>query len=330
MMKRIFALVILLVLCSVAFTAQAAQKLFDQVSFLEPFHLLGTISTAASKDCIYRLMDTKEVYCWQMDTGDYSYFGTVPALPDVDLEIPLSKQPEEMQQTLMEAVYSLTTDENGNLYGINHLFGRVCLITPERTEWLPVTLDASVINTLDSAYPPSLTQLWITNETLYGFYDLSVPTRTKNFAPTLLSFSLVDGHCTVTQLPNTVTLCPYQPGQVLLLQSDASGALSLHVYTLSTGESVSLPQAVPVNIPAGAYLDFWDASSYVGGLAYDVDRDVIYLASATQLWLSRDGHEFAQSDDTVEWSYLTPTSNQAWVLQNGAYAFKNGAVYLVE
>lgn len=340
-MRKHFALgMAALCLCLFMIVPAKADELFNEDDFYTPLFgdkLVGASATASSATAVYRLMNTNErestgdIYCWSLSDSSYTLYAASIPIPTVNLETPVSQLTGEDRENLLNSVFYLLTDEAGTLYGLNPHAARVGVITGEGITWSDVTLDLSIINGTDSVYPPNAMNLFIRENTLFLFYDLSTVNGGEAYEPALLAIDLDSGECTVTPLPQTVGLCWYQEGAVLLMQRENDQELCFQVYQLKTGESTRLEATVPIALSDSVYeaegysKGDWFFSSItgaVGGLTWDAERDVIYVVDSTHLWASVDGASFA-TIARAEWDYLNSYYSNGQVLETGQYLYAN-------
>ncbi len=329
-MKRISAL-ILAVMLIFGLAAAKAEIIFDfdfgDSIDLYKNGLVGRQDVMVVQNKVYALYDSNEIYCWDGEQKTYSFFANVEAVPGMDLDIPFSKQTEEIQAGLRNCVFSLLSDGE-QLYGFNIISGKIGVITADGITWNEVTLDVSVLNQLDASYPLSVNCAFIYDNQMIATYDMFDATNKGDYAPVILQFDLSTGACTVTDYPKAITMCHYQDDTMLVLEDQGTTVPTLTLYNLITGQSTPLGMDAPFTVNRKLLTDKYEILDTLGGLAYDAATDTIYIANRTNLWFSTAGGAFQATTLTDQpWDYMN-TFGEAWVLPNGTYVYRNGSVYV--
>lgn len=292
-----------------------------------PFGDVGNgLGIAVLGNSVYQLMVNGDIYVWEQATGEYSYYSHVPAEPFNNVEIPLDRQPESVQQEMRESVSRLIPSDEG-LYGFNYTSGKVGLIDQEGWHPLSCKLDVSGLFLTTDNYPRNLRNTFICEGKLYAFHDINL---TKNVQPNtqLLIFDLSTGGCTTIPMPFTITFCQYTPGKLLCMQSNEGNNPSLSIYDINSQCFTPLSIAMPLEFDQSVFSNAWHLRCMASGLAYDVERNIIYLADANTLWRSIDGTPFVGINLTNGWMQKMEVSD-AWVLTSGGYIIQNGWPYYV-
>ena len=332
-MKRLFflfasLLIYLMLHSSVALSERVFEEAFFEATFPESDGLVSSLSVAVSQEKIYCLMGNGAIYCWNPQTKDYRLYAHVPAVPSFNIETSFSAQSNDIKEQLSEAVFTLI-GAHGHLYGFNPITGTLGRIDEQGIHWNHVQMDTSMLIRKDSSYPPTILYPIVDGEELYGFYDMAwedpneLPLRSV-----LISFDLNTGECKSVDIKKTYALCPYGIDKLLLLRCDDTDTLILSIYDRVTGELQNIDLSIPLDLELDDYGDWWSVSAQIGGLAYDVNSNAIYLADAIGVWVSRDGGEFTRAKAVDDgWTHLYPGAC-AWILSDGSYVLYNGDVFM--
>ena len=277
-------------------------------------------------DRVYQLMLSGDIYAWDPATDSYTFYTHVPAEPRYNVEIPFEKQSASLQREITETVSLLIPSDEG-LYGFNYRSGRIGPIDHEGWHELDVRLDVSRLYQTRDNYPHNLRSAFIEQNKLYAFHDVNLSSD-KAPATELLAFDLLSGACAVTSLPDTAYFCRYAPGKLLCLQKDDACALHLAVYDIASQVMTPLDIAVPLSVKKSAFSSAIELRIETSGMAYDAQRDTIYLAGPKTLWRSADGAPFEAIPIIDGWEEKIPVSN-AWVLSSGVYFGELGWPYAV-
>lgn len=332
-MKRISAFLLAMVLIF-SLACAKAEIIFDIDSatsfgaYRDGF--VGRQDVMVVQNKAYALYGSGEIYYWDGEQKTYSYFAKVDAVPDVDIEKPLSKQNEKKQAELRNCVFSLLSDGE-QLYGFNTISGKVGVITADGITWNEVPLDVSVINQKnqkDSTYPLCVNNSFIYNNQMIATYDMYDVTDKGDYAPVILQFDLSTGACTVTDYPKAITMCHYQDDTMLVLEDQGTTVPTFTLYNLTTGESTPLGMDAPFTIDRKLLASRYDILDNLGGIAYDTVTDTIYIATRDNLWISTAGEAFQAATMTDQpWEDMN-SFGEAWVMPNGTYVFRNGSAYI--
>ena len=277
-------------------------------------------------DRVYQLMLSGDLYAWDPATNSYSLYTRVPAEPRINVEIPFQRQSENIQHELMNSVSKLIPSDEG-LYGFNYMSGKIGPIDQDGWHELDVRLDVSLLHQTKDNYPHNLRNTFVEHSTLYAFHDINLPTD-RAPVTTLLAFDLTSGKCTVTNLPDTAFFCRYTPGKLLCLQKDDDFTLHLAVYDIVSQTMTSLEMAVPLSIEKNAFSSALKLRLETSGMAYDAQRNIIYLAGPKTLWRSVNGGAFEVIPIIDGWEDKVSVS-EAWVLTSGVYFGELGWPYAV-
>lgn len=297
-----------------------AERLFGS-AFVEACQLpredaYNECSRTVQGDRVYQLMLSGDLYAWDPSTDSYTLYAHVPAEPRYDVEIPFEKQSASLQREITETV-SLLIPSDEDLYGFNYASGRIGPIDQEGWHELDVRLDVSLLSQSDDNYPHYLRNAFVEEGKLYAFHDINLSTD-KTPATQLLAFDLTSGECKVTAMPDTAFFCRYTPGKLLSMQMDDARALHLAVYDIASQTMTPLDLAVPLTINKSAFSSAMRLRIETSGMAYDAQRNIIYLAGPKTLWRSVDGGTFEALPIVNGWEEKIAISN-AWVLTSGVY-----------
>lgn len=303
--------------------AVTATELFGE-DFHDQFNLttlrsIAWIDTVAIGNTIYQLMGNGDIYQYNITSGEYSLYCTVPTPPEgVGAETTYSSLSDKLKSALEKTVYRLFVREE-ELYGYSSVSGTIGKIDRKGISWLDVRLDNAIQRTQDSAWPTSPQYFFAEGNTLYAYYDRAWNEIGEHTCDgIMLAYDLDTGKCTMTALPDTYMMCPYQPGSALLLRANSQSGFFLSSFELSTGAMVDLDIPVPFQTDADAFEDAWAFTEQAGGLAYDTRNDQIYLAARDALCMIGNGHEhtlFALQGEIGE----SLGDRMAFILDDGSY-----------
>lgn len=163
---------------------------------------------------------------------------------------------------------------------------------------------------------------------LYAYLDMGL-TLAKKPQPSLLVFDLSTGACTPFALPGTISFCRYTPGKLLFLQDSGTEIPALAVYDIASEQLTDLGVTVPTSISRKTFENSFLLHSEIGGLGYDEEHNIIYLADAKGLWHSISGAPFALKKVGDTWEQPSAVA-EARVLSSGGYVSIDGPGYYVE
>ena len=326
-MRKLYIFVLVVMVCIFSAVA-SADTIFDE-KFMNDNNLyengiVGTQSMTVIHDNVFNLLSNGDIYRWDSSQKTYSLFSKVQPIPAVNVEIPYSKQPDDVKAQLNNCVFSLISDGE-QLYGVNLISGAIGRIMPDGITWESMHLDVTLINQNDQAIPQSILYAFIYKNFLFGYYDMSSATGGTTYEPAILQFDLSTGECTMISCPGSITMCHYKDDTVLMLKDQGTSIPTFSLYNISTSQYTPLAIDAPFAINRDFLTDLWDILSSVGGLAYDPESDTIYLANSTGLWTSTGKSTFQEIKQF--WQSIMPLG-EAWTLSNGIYVFHNGTVYV--
>ena len=303
--------------------AVIATELFGK-DFHDQFNLttlrrVGWIDSVVIGNTLYRLMRNGDIYQYNVISGEYSLYCTVPTPPEgVGAETTYSSLSKKLKAALEKSVYRMFVRE-GELYGYSSVSGAIGKIDEKGISWLDVRLDNAIQREQDSAWPNPLQYLYAEGNILYAYYDRALNEYGEQPCNgVMLAFNLDTGKCITTDLPDTYMMCPYQTGYALLLRGNSKKGAYLSSLELSTGTIVNLDTSVPFLLDAEAFENSWMFSEQVGGLAYDISNKRIYLAVPNALYTANDGQELTPCEIQGDiWDSLSGRSG--FILENGAY-----------
>ena len=175
--------------------------------------------------------------------------------------------------------------------------------------------------------PQNMRQMFISQGKIYAFHDINLATD-KRPETELLIFDLSTGVCTPISMPDTYTFCPYAPGKLLCMQGLTTKSPYLAVYDINTQSFTSLGITVPLTFSEKMYSSSMLLHIQASGLAYDADRNIIYLAGEESLLRSFDGAAFEAVRITDGWVEKEVIA-EAWILASGGYVTRNGWPYYI-
>lgn len=281
-------------------------------------------------DTMYVALSNDSVYAWESAEGRYYKVSELPRLPAYNAELPLVALSDQLQMHLRESVFTLIPGE-GELLGLNRLFGRIGRIEGKGVLWRDTRLDMSLLTQKGQSYPSSILYPFIYGDTLYGFYDMQWEENGENPCEgVLLAFDLHTGTCEKVTLNGAFTYCRYGDDALLLMRDDGSMTPVLSLYSLPSKTMEDLPLALPIKLDRSCFADFYTLMSELGGLAYDpVDRQIAFVYQC-KLWSSAEGQGFVQTFDLSDViAYILPNA-QGWFMSDGRYCLQtNGLVFVL-
>jgi hypothetical protein len=227
-------------------------------------------------------------------------------LPQVKGEGPYAERPQAERAQLDEAAH-LLFEAGGKPHAFNLFTGLTGEVTPEGVRWGEVKLDlGGALAGSDIFY--QITTAFAQGDRLVLSAD-GYAEQTMADQQDVTVFDLQSGKALRPKLALVKDIAPYKPGQALLLrQVEVSGTKLNQLSTLSlTDGSV---QDLPLSLPASGL-------KQVGGLAWDSERDIIYLADENRVYLSRAGGPLT-AGTILPSEYFR--AGRAQVLPDGRYA----------
>lgn len=211
-------------------------------------------------------------------------------------------------------ITDLLADEK-MLYGFNRETGRVCTLTAQGAHWRPQAVDAAPFTRM----PHSPNAPFLFEGTLYT--PLTNITTAEAFPPLALAQSdLQSGETTLLKVPDAVSIVPYKPGQLLLMQverKDNRSFWKLAAFDVKTGALAPLPIKMP---------EAFEYGSNIGALAYDPQGDRIFYADARQVMASAALAPFERVG-LLNFDHLSFDSARGFVM-GGMYAVESGGLSL--
>lgn len=206
--------------------------------------------------------------------------------------------------TLYETV-TYTVPYCGNLYGYNVYSGRWGTIDEQGIHWEVVELDFSCLFYEDEFYPARIIRSFMNENELVLF--VNAKDEYDNLYDTIYVFNLqnggnrqirVDGLCGMCQIDDDSYLC--------LLSTDAQYSIT----KLSIKDCTTKALTIPV--------DFLIENDEIGGLAYNVITQEVYLSAGGKVYKGRIDENFKAIAEVQ--TYLLSPETVAWVLPDGRYA----------
>lgn len=283
-------------------------------------------SYAVVMDSIYALLTNGDLYVYDTNARQHTlYARQLPRIPEIG-EARDSELDSASRQMLEEAVFDLIGGDD-ELYGINLISGAWGRIDSEGIHWEKEKLDMSILRQDNAVNPCSMLNAFIEDGHLFAYYDMSWINGEERLQTVLLDFDLATGKCRHTEMKDTIAFCRYKQGELLLLQDDGSERPALAVFDIEEKTMQRLPVSLPVQMDRSAFADAWSALSEIGGMAYDRERNRIYISDLNGIYTSDAEAPFEFHEMDEAWDYLDPMG-EAWVLKNGSYVFRNGSLYL--
>ncbi len=236
-------------------------------------------------------------------------------LPKAEGEGPYAERPQAQRAQLDENAHLLFT-RGDKPYAVNLYTGLTGEVTPQGVRWGEVKLDLGGA----MAGPDILYQI----TTAFAQGDVLVLSADGYAEQTMADqqdvtiFDLQSGKALSPKLALVKDLAPYKPGQALLLREvEVAGNKVNQLSTLNLADGSV--QDLPITLPASGL-------KQVGGLAWDGERDIIYLADANRVYLSRAGGGLT-AGTILQSEYLR--AGRALVLPDGRYALLGDALRML-
>ncbi|MEG0741440.1 MAG: hypothetical protein RR521_04390 [Clostridia bacterium] len=325
---------LLLLVCTLSAHADKRVELFDD-AFYAQFELRKDTFVSAYdfthiNDTIYVALSNAHVYAWDAAKGSYRKVSELPKLPAYNAELPFKELSDALKVQLQASVFTLIPGD-GELLGLNHLFGKIGKIASNGIAWRSTQLDTSILTRKGQSYPASLLYPFIYRATLYGFYDMQWAENGENPCEgILLAFDLNTGAYEQAALNGAFTFCRYGDDSLLLMRDNGSATPVLSTYSLRTKTMEDLPLALPIKLDRVCFGDFYRLLSEIGGLAYNPANRQIAFVCRCKLWSSIDGQPFTQALDLSDVISYTLPNAQGWFMPDGRYCLQtNGLVYVL-
>lgn len=317
-MKRLFLCILL---CCLVLSSACAESttIFDLDFFLqtgiydenwaETLRRPNVISVAASGDSAWALLDTGDVWRYDVMANTYSLVTQVSV--GKNTATPLSRFSAAEREQQESSVFRLLIVED-QLYGFNPLSGRYGPIDEQGVHWNDNQMNTDPFLRPGTAWQDCYYYATPLNDRLYVLCDLVQTLGGTGYQPALASCSLLDQDCAGEAIPGLLALCRYDDQHLLFLTMTG-----LERYNVDTRKTTPLNLTLPAIAPQSG--DFWDIHEAIGGLAYDQDSDTIYLATPDTLYTSTAGADFVGHPSGQDWSHSLSMGQQGFLLDNGAY-----------
>lgn len=282
--RRFFVLPILLIIhIFFAHSVQADSGRNEDLFTIEHIHDLELAPGIGAIQCVEWSEETCYVYLDDMsirilkDKTQLEWFCQLPKLPagfNQTYVVINQASLEELRNTVTHIAV-----RGKELMGFNVFSGRYGVIDSEGIHWSPINLDVEGLNPQHEAFPNRIVKSLMTQEQLYTFvYDSYAKSRD---AYTFFGFDLSTGKATEYAIENAINVCAMKADEFLFLCHDNTG-YSLGVLNTSNNTFTASAQS----------MDGFSASELVGGLAYDVKTDSIYVSKRGRVYRSRGGDDF--------------------------------------
>lgn len=298
---------------------------------LQDLYSASPMSFAVTGNRAYQLMTSGDIYSCDLETGEYSLYASVPALPQLgySAEMKYSDLDDGVKAIVDGAVFQIIGRIDGDeLYGYCPTSGRIGPIDDAGIHWNDVRLDNSIQMKEDPAYPEDLMYARIVGETLYAFRN-----RAENAEMPcegqILKFSLETGDCRTADVPGAYMLCCTPSARALLLCREAQGRMVLRGYDLLSETMDDFAYPLPPSLNQGVEEDWFSVMMLSSGLAWCEDRGDVLIAAPDCLWQCADDGNLRRIPlYGPAWEELSAYS-EAWFSENGYYVFKNAGRYVV-
>ena len=225
-----------------------------------------------------------------------NFYARVDGLTDEDLE-------------LLHNTVTYISVWDGTLYGYNVYSGRWGAIDGEGVHWRDSRLNFSCLFHEDSFFPDRIANSFMTDDALYVLADS--PNEQGEYVYAVFAFGLEDGTSERYDCDGLLGgACRGEKGELLLLTRFSESEYGTLSFNMDSGES----------FPMGAYFGFQVQEDLVGGLAYDISTDTIYVAANDLIYASESSAEY-EPFALVDTSLIMPETH-AWALSGGRYAVR--------
>ena len=197
-----------------------------------------------------------------------NFYARVGGLTDEDLE-------------LLHNTVTYISVWDGTLYGYNVYSGRWGAIDGEGVHWRDSRLNFSCLFHEDSFFPDRIANSFMTDDALYVLADS--PNEQGEYVYAVFAFGLEDGTSERYDCDGLLGgACRGEKGELLLLTRFSESEYGTLCFNMDSGES----------FPMGAYFGFQVQEDLVGGLAYDISTDTIYVAANDLIYASESSAEY--------------------------------------
>lgn len=272
-MKKMCLLLVLL-LITASGTAYAIPAQSEDV-FTQSYMLSSGL---AEKEAGYiQLVDWSAATCYAY-LGDMSVY-TYQSNKGLNEFCQLPKSPEGFDQAfviideatrkqLHETVTYIVAGDDG-LYGYNVINGKFGYIDRDGIHWGSTIMDMECLNPNHELFPNRVARSLLTDKQLYIF------AYTNNNDYAFFGFDRISGKATEYKVESAVGVCRQQGDSFLFLRR-LNSEYCVSLLNTSTNTLIDLPLD----------MDAFSGSNVVGGLAYGVSNDEIYLAMNGQVYRS--------------------------------------------
>lgn len=329
-MKKVIAALITVIISTCLLTGAFGEEVFGD-GFYDTFSFGacgGRYSAAASGKYVYAVFAKGPVYRYDIESKEYQLITkvTTPLDANFDGEKPLSAQSRQSQEIASNAVYHIVADENGKLYGINPISGKIGIIDEQGCTWQETCLDTSLMASKGRTYAPWLYNQFIDNGILYGLFDISEINATSEMNSKLVEFDLSTGKCKVTDIPNAIAIAKYTDEKILMLRSSGN-SVNLSEIDKSTHAVSNIISEVPVNCTSTPEL--FEKRGCVGCLSYNSAKNQIYLCTPNSFLVSKSNEAFEKANVMCSWDSVNPYW-ESCIMSNGNLFFQNGNCIVIE
>lgn len=257
-------------------------------------------------DAFYALYPREQtILRWQPGEGEAAVFSRLPQVPPETL---YNDRPQAERERLHQTAQVLFARE-GKPHALNAYTGLYGEVTPQGVQWGEIKLDLSRwIPSLDQYIEPLSASFAQGDWLVLGISGYSSGESMENQIDMLI-LNLSDGRARKVEQELIKDMAAYKPGQALVMRkAEAGGKTVNQLSTLSLADGSV--QDLPLSLPAGGL-------KQLGGLAWDGERDIIYVADENRVHLARTGGVLT-AGTIMPSDYLAP--GRAWVLPDGRYA----------
>ena len=272
-------------------------------------------STAPMGGAFYTLQE-RVLFRWVPGEAEPTRYCTFPASPPV----PRFANPGVLSADVIEQVSNAVTQiagGDGALWAFNDFAMRVGRVDESGVQWLPVTLDRSVVSPDQEPFM-RVAYCWVRDGQFEYLVDMSDYDRGEWREWAVLRFDLETGAGSMVPFPGAVMVCPYKPGSYLAYTARYDESRQAWIGKLSAVDGdTGVQTALPLEI-AGA--DF-----AIGGLCYDELVDRICYAYQGEIWSSVAGAPF----ESVGYLPVATVEDaaEAWLLHGDLYAIATYGLY---
>lgn len=250
-----------------------------------------------SGDTCYAYLGDMSVYTYQPDEG-LDKFCQLPKSPD-GFDQTFVIIDEKTREQLNETVTYIVAGDDG-LYGYNVTNGNFGHIDQEGIHWETRAMDMECLNPNRELFPSRVARSLLTENQLYVF------SYANDGSYSFFGFDRTSGKSTEYKVEGAIGVCHEQGDNFLFLRRlNADYCISLLNTSTNTLTDLNLSMKI------------FSGNNTVGGLAYKMTNDEVYLAMNGQVYCSASGGDFEPIAYVPTETLMGETP--AWILSDGRY-----------